>query len=410
MIKSMVLDNEKIRKDILMHSIVDGEILFNGINEELIIHYMPNNSSLEYMSDKERIHSQKIGTIFCDILNRSNEIVNILVVAYNNFIERIEENKISDKEIYSALVEITEQLIVDLVMINPCLQIVDLKMAELRLFLSQDLNNRSINHSAFAYERFSVFCKTYLEIYIGVNIECIKRYQELIYNNFLEKNDIFVLPKDSNRLLIPDGYIQYMDREDYSDVQHKKITTQKQVKYYGYHVKTLQELLDVSFYQINLENFHIRKCPMCDRCFSSKTRQVFCDNISKINPNKTCNQLKIHLFSKTEFCAEMDVLKDEYKKICQYFLDNSKNNKYSREQKESILKNRKVFMNFIKKVKDKIKAFTDNEEKCNEYLKLYENYLKKVYDEIYEKKSFNIIKITKNYLPKFDLKYKDIKS
>lgn len=351
----------------------------------------------------EKIFTGIIGETFCDILNKSEEIIKVFDDFYDSYTTTIDSNKYTDDEMNSLLRDFIEELIRKLSKINICLQVVDLEIFRMLQDFSRDYANRRLNNSAFEKESYSSWCKWHIKLFVDTEKSCILKYKNLIFNNFNKENNIFTLEDEEIDLSVSNCLIKYVKKDESQEVLHKKLRTQNNIIYYSYDIKSLKELLDVSFYQIQLQNFHIRKCIFCEKCFSDKTKQTRCNNVSINNPNKTCRELPI--YANEELMETVNTYKEQCKRINHCFTYNSKDTKkYSKREINFIKKNKSKFLSTTKQMRKHINHYGDEEKKYKKYLYLYREYLNKIEQKVNKEKDFDIQKITKEYINKMNIK------
>ncbi len=351
-------------------------------------------------------NSKPIGTAFCEILNNYNKIRKILWTFYTECNNECMSGK-NDNEIICIIFKKLNQLSDTLKKTSPYLTIIDIAISN---YWSQILNIKQIlttvpninleevkKEILNEYSNYKKEVELLIERFTFETIMWISNFSDLINNNISKKNHMFYLPEKTTTIHLSNCSIKYITKKETKDIdiQHKKLETKKNVEEYSYQINNLNELLNVSFYQILHNGFHIRKCVVCKKLFVDKTNSYACSNPSVINPKKTCREL-----SKQEYNEDLGVLEYSHRKISQYFRDNKNNKKISNSKKDVIERNFELYKETVKNMKKNIKNFSNSEEYVK-YLGYYAEYLKKVEILIYEEKNFNIKDLSNQYLKKF---------
>lgn len=394
------------------NSMLSVEILFDKNNENFIIHDLKNDNKRNYKNQNEIIKDlinppnniKPIGSAFCEILNNSKKIICILNI-FKEECNRAMKSK-SNEEVVVAILKEFNQLSDNLIKISPYLKIMDIEIRRCWERIQEHYNFITNKEKIYKdvkedilneFNSFEEENRNIIDNFVNLTIFNVSNYIELIYENMSKRNMFYLPENDITTIHLTTCSVKYVpkkEREDI-DIQHKKLDTQKSDEQYSYRIDKLNELLDVSFYQILHNGFHIRKCIVCKKLFADKTNSLACNNPSPTNPEKTCREL-----NRKEYNEDIGILEYQHRKISQYFRDKMNNKNVSNKEKIIIKKNFELYKDIVKSMKKKIKDFS-NSKKYDEYLEYYEEYLKEIEFLIYKKKDFNIKDLSHNYLEKF---------
>lgn len=322
-------------------------------NEEEIVFSNPN-SLLVY----ENTIRSDLGYAFCSLLNSEQEIEKFKLKIENNISTYIKNESTSNvfdyiKLIFSEFIRINKYLIITE---NSFIKCIGQIMDELSIFPRT---------------------KTIIEIYkeclsqtLGSIIKSIYTSKELINHNV-------------NEIHLPSVYFSF------------KVKTKPAI--YEYTLSNIEELLNVSYYQLMLNKYHIKKCiyPNCNKLFVHHRGQTkYCENPCPDNPNKTCRSITRNLNRRgrvSQIEIELDDnLEPQLKRIKQKYRDYSKR-QTQKQKKEMILSNLNVLKTVSSELKRKIKGNSTDIQ--DYYLKIYKNFLNELETNL--KSSPKIFKIKK---------------
>lgn len=166
---------------------------------------------------------------------------------------------------------------------------------------------------------------------------------------------------------------------------------------YSYVIDTLEHFITVSYYQLKLNKLYFMQCayPNCNKYFvASRGQERFCTNPCPDNPDKTCRSIdrrhKNNDDNWENWEDRLAVLESLYNKLKERFRYEKEKCSNNRE-KEKIYNNREKFKEYVQDLKRLIRGATI-EEKRNQYLKIYEEFLNEVEEQIKTSKKFIIKK------------------
>lgn len=174
---------------------------------------------------------------------------------------------------------------------------------------------------------------------------------------------------------------------------------------YIYDIENLDEFIRISYYQLKLNNYYIKKCkyPKCLEYFVTKdNRHGYCTNPSPDEKSLTCREAKERRKfdsdkEPTEFEEKLNELDDLRGRVRGRFRDNIK--RVNIKEKESLEKNKEKFNIYSTEIRNKIKLLMKKEEKVQEeqkdkekYLEVYDKFLNDIYNQFVNS---NNIKVTK---------------
>lgn len=98
----------------------------------------------------------------------------------------------------------------------------------------------------------------------------------------------------------------------------------------SYAINNLKDILNIYFNYFTQENIHIKKCKNCNKYFipQNRTDEVYCNNPSPQNPNKTCKEYGAKKTYRDEIKSQP--LKSEHNKTSQFYrmrINRAKNEK-----------------------------------------------------------------------------------
>ena len=125
------------------------------------------------------------------------------------------------------------------------------------------------------------------------------------YNNYINDYNSFITyliclalykgdynDEEANKLA--EGFLTYY--KEYIEIYKQKCTkriNKETAKVYMYNISTFMELLLFIYSRLPFEKSKIRICSNCQRIFLTRKRtdQLYCNNISPQDPNKTCKEI-----------------------------------------------------------------------------------------------------------------------
>ena len=301
------------------------EYIYTNYGETFICH---NDSDKN--KPKDFYNMKPIGTCFCSLLN-----------AKNTFEEYIKE--FNDKYKGNSKIEksVLNKIFKDLMKISSYLEIVKLSFSDLNNANRKTIQYRDIN------EIFD---------FIDYSINEADTYYDNIKNNIRS----YGIPAVS--------VIEIEDKEFMN----------------SYTVTNIDELIRVCIIVLNSNKYHIKKCRLCGKYFTSLVGQTrFCDNPSTIDPSKTCKNISKcikDIDDGTDNISDLKWVNDFY--TLKYlddilrarFRDNAKK-ETNQDKKQMILNNKKIYMDINSKLR---KHITRSSEKDKEkYIKVYKDFLNK---------------------------------
>lgn len=361
----MVYDLSKITST----DIIDNSTDLIEIKNELVKIYSEK-------AIKEKLSSKEIGYALCEILNTSEQAI----LELNKFLARIKANvniQKSDSQQFIIICKEFINLSNHLINISSYWQILNLDISSIIDTLSNYLHLISSKEDITNMEKLSEVNSDILEMYnelcsfYGISVEEIEfkilsiMDSILTYINLIEDGSQEML-----YLQVPPAEIECIATGQY----HYKFNTKYSINSYKYNINNFQDFLNASWYQILINDWHIRACDNCGLYFTFKKSDTeFCNRPLAENSDKTCKDTKARLRIQEKYKGIIDyeyIINAEKKqnKIRQYFADQlDKTSKYSNKE---ILENKLLFQQKCKEKKKELKRYV-NEEK---YIILYQNY------------------------------------
>lgn len=146
-------------------------------------------------------------------------------------------------------------------------------------------------------------------------------------------------------------------------------------------INTIDELLRASAYALFTQKYHLKKCNICEKFFTTTRGQTrFCDNPCPYNENYTCRTIPKNLPLDENMESHGDMIVNSYflqvKRINERYRSIAKREKDINTQKE-ILNNKKKFLKIINELRPRIRK-GESKEKIDYYAKIYKNFLDEV--------------------------------
>lgn len=322
-----------------------------------VFEYDKNKEKIFYITSKEEIKQIQIkvwedkieddlGSCFCTILNSKDRVID----AKQTFNKNYSNIKIDIKTLNSDVASIVDMVLKSLLDINPYFIIIHdslFKSTVGNIDETQDINQLS-----------DIIKANINKLFDGI-IETIQVF------------DVFYAGKSIiEEIYLPPSTIS---------ANNGKVTNK--IGKYVYEIHTMDELLGVSFYLININNYHIKRCkfPKCNKYFATRMGQTrFCNNPSPFNDSVSCkNAKKTDNIEADEepWQKELNNMKPDINRSIKLLYDHRKKTKNKREKEmlernyELLKKNAKDFRTIMEDLSDKDRA---------KYLKYYKEYIKEI--------------------------------
>lgn len=131
--------------------------------------------------------------------------------------------------------------------------------------------------------------KNSLSIYQGVFNYSLDLPKSKIYFGYEDEIGFYPYNKRVLDIIIKDKILEF--EEIVEDINETIKNNSNNKKITIYNVETLKELLDIYLYHFIKNNITLKKCKNCEEYFIPHNKQVYCDNPSPQNPNKSCKSL-----------------------------------------------------------------------------------------------------------------------
>ena len=323
-----------------------------SINLETVFNYSYSKDG-EFIKDYKNISQLKadnapfymipLGTIYCSILNSKFELQEYL----NNFNLKYSYTFRTDIKIFfNSLITINK----DIVKISPFLNVITISLLKLlEIILVMPYNKVENLYKAYKKDINKIFNNT---------INSITEAEDYYYGNGTFSG--YDLPRMS---IIP------IKSGDTVELMNSFI------------INDIDDLLRASAHALFTQKYHLKKCHICGKYFTTKRGQTrFCDNPCPYNEKYTCRTLpkNLPLDEISEKYGDMQVNSKslQVKRINERFRSYAKREK-NIETKNIILCNKKIFLEIINELRPMIRKCEDN-KKIDYYTKIYENFLNEV--------------------------------
>lgn len=320
--------------------------------------YAKNKEEISYITPKGDIKQIQLkfwedeledilGSCFCSILNSKESVIN----SKKLFNKEHSHIKIDERNIMSETAQVMNSAFHLLLNANPYFIILynDFFEATIGTIPPSGVENTTI--AKFTKEIISRINKIYDNIIETINV----------FDEFYSKDMII------DKIYLPPSVVSAVNGN----------VTNKMAEY-SYKIHNLDELLGVSFYLININKYHIKKCHGCNKYFSTNDgRFVFCNNPSPFNNSKSCKNIKKTIgvdFKQWEI--ELSSIDKEANTSGSFFRDNIKKIKNQRK-KDMIENNYRFFLDISKEYRKYIKGAT-NEDTRKTYLESYKSFVEEV--------------------------------
>lgn len=287
-----------------------------------------------------------LGTCFCSILNSKDKVIE----AKKTFNTNYSNMKININSIFSNVAIIVDTVLKSLLNINPYFIILYDSLFECTIGIIKETKN--INELSDIIK--SNINRTFDDILEAIHV----------FDRFYEGNDIV------DTIYLPPAIIHANNGNVNNKIE--KIT---------YEVHSLDDLLAVSFYLININNYHIKRCGFlkCNKYFSTKMGQTkFCNNPSPFNNSVSCRNAKKTIeinFDESPWQKELNMIKPDVDRSIKFLFDHMKLSTNKRE-KQMLEKNYERLKETAREFNKIIKSCPD--EYKMKYLKQYKEYIQEI--------------------------------
>lgn len=294
------------------------------------------------------IKKQPLGTAFCSLLNSENDILSFK----DNFKKNWKEYFISDTptDVYKGINLIFQEF----VSINKYFVFTQNNFTHCNKVI-ESINTRKTSDSQ--HYKYSGSLKTIAIFQIQFSLTSI--YRDII--GIAET----INSKDNNKINPPPVFL--------------KSNTRGNEYPYRYNINNIKDLITSSYYQLLKNKYHIKQCeyPNCNKYFVTKLGQTrYCNNPCPADPTQTCNQIPKKISSDKDFEKwenDLSLLDKLLNKINTRYLDKLKNEK-NKQKQETIINNKIILLNISKDLRKYIKGVNDD-NKRNNYIKIYQDFL-----------------------------------
>lgn len=322
----------------------------------IVFEYADNKEKIIYINAKQEIDiiqvklledsfTDTLGTCLCSILNSKDNVKTVKQI----FNEKYSAFKVNKKTLVSDTLKIIKTSFDLLQYVNPYFMIL---YNDFFGFLLENESVPELNNLLIEINK----------IYDGI-IETITMFEEL-YSGKSIIDSIYLPPA---KVVAING----------------KITNN--IEKYAYEIHNLDELLGVSCYLLNINNYHIKRCkfPECNKFFQSKRGQSrYCYNPSPYNEAISCmnyrRTVSVEGLHQTYWEKEIDFIQDDVINSRQFLRDHIQR-ATNKRNKEMLKRNHSKFCKIVGKYKLLIKGATD-ENRRKSYLKDYKQFIKEVRD------------------------------
>lgn len=298
--------------------------------------YTNNGEVFIYHNDSDKNKSKDfynmlpIGTCLCSLLNEKK--------SFEEYIKRFSDKYKSNSKIEKSVLN---NIFKDLMKISPYLEIVKLSFS--------DLNND--NRKTIQYKDINEIFE-----FIDYSINEADTYYDNIKNNIRS----YGIPAVS--------VIEIEDKEFMN----------------SYTITNIDELIRVCIIVLHNNKYHIKKCRLCGKYFTSLVGQTrFCDNPSTIDPSKTCKNVSKcikDIDDGTDNISDVNWVNEFYELkylddiLRARFRDNAKK-ETNQDKKQMILNNKKIYMNINSKLRKHITRISEKDKE--KYIEIYKDFLNK---------------------------------